>query len=78
MNKKPKPTPARLVRSIITLLGTPRTMFSDRIQNGRSLKVWGWDDTLYTEASNVLARHGYRVRRVRTSWGSTRLHVFEK
>lgn len=78
MNNKPKPTPAQLVRSLITLLGTPRTLFSDRIQNGRSLKVWGWDERLYSEASMILARHGYRVRKVKTSFGSTRLHVFEK
>jgi hypothetical protein len=78
MKKKPKPSPARLLRSLVTLMGTPRAIFSDRIQDGRSLKVWGWDDRLYREAAGVLARHGYRVRQVRTPFGSTRLHVFEK
>jgi hypothetical protein len=78
MKKKSKFSPARVVRSLITLLGQPRTMFNDRIQYGRSLKVWGWDDRLYREAAGVLARHGYRVRQVRTPFGSTRLHVFEK
>lgn len=75
--RRPGVTPAQLIRCLITLAGQGR-MFSDRIKGGRSIKVWDWDDTLYSEAMRVLSRHGYRVRKVVTPNQSTRLHVFEK
>ena len=70
-------SPGKLVRGLVTLLGKG-TVFNDKIQGGRSIKVWGWDERLYNEAAHVLSRHGYRVRKVRTVCNAQRLHVFER
>ncbi len=75
--RRPGAPPSRLIRCLITLAGQGQ-MSSSRIMGGQSIKVVGWNDTLYCEAMRLLSRHGYRVRRVTTVKQATRLHVFEK
>ncbi len=69
--------PSQVIRALVTLLGRGE-VFNDRIQGGQSIKVWGWDESIYNEAMRILSRHGYRVRKVTTPCKSIRLHVFPR
>lgn len=44
------------------LAGKDATVFNDKLANGdRSIKVWGWDNTNYTNAKTVLELAGLRA-----------------
>ncbi len=77
-------TPAsKIVRALITLDGTGKKVFNDRVSFGRSIKVWGWSDDQYAKAKQYLEAAGYSVKIVRSrplkwSWckgNALRLHV---
>ena len=76
----------RTARSIIKQMGTGRTIFNDRLKDGRrSLKVWGWNLPTYEICKQELERSGHEVELVSfpvLKYGTTkmqhRLHVLEK
>lgn len=64
---------SKIVRSLVTLTcidpASPAkscTVFNDSRSFGRSIKVWGWDETDYSNAKRWLEMAGYKVKLVRT------------
>lgn len=76
---------AKIVRALMTVTGKGTTLFNDRIQGGRSLKVWGWTTDHYEVAIQALAKQGIEARLVTSplinkKWhvgGSLRIHTKE-
>lgn len=78
-------SPAKLVRSLMTITGQGWRMFNDKTRFGRSIKVWGVKDDFYKAAQEILMKHGYTVKIISTPkvgsgmcqhGGNLRLHVY--
>ena len=71
-----KISPTKIVRAYMTLHGMGhKTMFSDRTNFGRSIKVWGFNDSHYRACADYLQNLGFGVKIVNTPEGRTRLWV---
>ena len=75
---------AKIVRGIVTVTGKGTAIFNDRLKTGgRSIKVWGWNERIYTEAVEILKQHGIvskliHTRIVSKKWGiggNIRIHT---
>lgn len=75
----------KIVRALMTLTGKGSFVFNDRIKNGRSIKVWGWNVQHYEVAMEAMAKQGIKSRLVTTPnsdnpWrggGQLRIHTQE-
>lgn len=68
-------TPTKIVRAFMIISGKGTTMFSDKIKNGKSIKVWGFSAFDYQDCKEILQKHGFKVKVVYTHTGRTRLWV---
>lgn len=77
---------AKIARAVITLTGKGTYLFNDRIQGGRSIKVWGWEREHYELAMQAMALQGIKAKLVTTpvfknlTWqpgGNLRIHTQE-
>lgn len=76
---------AKIARAVITLTGKGSCLFNDRIQGGRSIKVWGWEREHYELAIQAMAKQGISAKLVTTPiinkvysiGGSLRIHTQE-
>lgn len=62
----------RNVRDIVKKYSGTRTLYSDKIKNGRSVKVSGFTVEDYSEAVKELEAEGYKVKitsRENVGWG---------
>lgn len=74
-----KVSASKIVRSLVTLTeassGKSCTVFNDSRTFGRSVKVWGWDESDYSNAKAWLELAGFKVVLKRTpvsknpTWG---------
>ncbi len=76
---------AQIVRGLVAVTGKGRYVFNDKIQGGRSIKVWGWSRDIYDVAIAALRKQGIPAQLVTTpkaksSWSSgnsLRIHTQE-
>lgn len=75
---------AKIARALMTLTGQGRKMFNDRIQGGRSIKVWGWKLEHYELAIQAMNKQGISAKLIKTpdikGWprtGMLRIHTQE-
>ena len=73
---------SKIVRALMTVTGKGTTLFNDRINGGRSIKVWGWTRGHYEVAIEALAKQGITARLVTTPGipgvtSSLRIHTEE-
>ena len=75
----------KIVRALMTLTGKGTSLFNDKIQGGRSLKVWGWKHDHYEVAMEAMIKQGISCKLVTTPGGngawrngkSLRIHTVE-
>jgi hypothetical protein len=80
-----KNSSVKIVRALAIVTGKGTDVFNDRIQGGRSIKVWGWPRAHYELAVEAMAKQGIKARLVITpeskyEWrngGSIRIHTQE-
>lgn len=80
-------TKTRLVAQLLMAQGRGTYVFNDRlVDDRRSLKVWGWGQSDYVEAKQMLEQAGCQVELVQFTarsprsgqrYSQTRLHVTE-
>ncbi len=57
---------SKIVRGLMNVTGKGTFLFNDKIQGGRSIKVWGWNPDLYQVAIDAMRRQGIAAKLVRT------------